>query len=429
MTLNNAIQKIINDFGVEILKENRIINLLSDYQAFDDMPYAKNILKQIYADNYGANILNAYQTHDITQINALLSHISTNLGFDESKLSSIFSSIFPEYQATGSDDDMSDDNEYEDEVYEEDDGYDQDSGVPESEAENVAFQSLRDRMLKVINGVPAEIDKIKSFERDRAYPQLIKMHQDFCSEFDANLYSHKYTDWQVDALNKLKQHIDNIFGKCYSYLKQVDEDNKRYMYESEVRDLKNAIQESTQILDYANKNKYVKYSNSYWGLKDRINRNHNLISTNNVDPQAVNQLSSLQERLFNLQKEVFTFSVDLPVSIKVVFVILALLYNYLTFLSGWGWLFLTVPLSYYYGTYLFAGGNKQFQIGLFILYSLTMITIFTPCPWWLFIIPLALAGGGLYKFKEWMNDNDWKDSIDRELSNNNGFETKVQWGN
>ena len=100
MKLDVAIQKVINDFGIEILKESRFVNLLDDYQAFEDMPYAKNILKQIYAENYGAHILNAVQTCDINKANELIAHISSNVGFDEGRLSLLITQKTMAYQKT-----------------------------------------------------------------------------------------------------------------------------------------------------------------------------------------------------------------------------------------------------------------------------------------------------------------------------------------
>lgn len=401
MKLDVAIQKVINDFGIEILKESRFVNLLDDYQAFEDMPYAKNILKQIYAENYGAHILNAVQTCDINKANELIAHISSNLGFDEGKLTEIFSAFFTDNT--------------------------EDNGVSEDEAENEEFAKLRDKLLKIISITPPQIDNIKasakSYQRDNAFQQLIKMHKDFCNDYNANLVSHKYTDWQKDALSKLKAQIDTIFNECYSYIAKINEDATRERTEMNLKWLNQEIQESQILLNHAKVNKYVKLSNSYFNLFQQIERNSrhlNEIKNNKAyDNNLVNQLSDLQERLLKQQSDVLAFSEDIPIIIKVVFTVIALGYNYLAFRNGWGWLFLTVPLTWYYCTGLFGGGAKIFQYGFFAIFTAIMITIIAPLPWWTILITLALMGGYLYKFREWKNNSDDK-SIYETAKRENG---------
>ena len=46
-TLYNAIKKAVNQFGFNILTENKIINILSDYGAFSTLPATKTILKNM----------------------------------------------------------------------------------------------------------------------------------------------------------------------------------------------------------------------------------------------------------------------------------------------------------------------------------------------------------------------------------------------
>lgn len=90
MKLSEAIIKTINNCGVDILKEQRFISVLSDFQAFEDLKYAKNMLKQIYQNGFGIHIYNAYIAKDITQVGAIKSSIANNLGFDYQKVSEIF---------------------------------------------------------------------------------------------------------------------------------------------------------------------------------------------------------------------------------------------------------------------------------------------------------------------------------------------------
>ncbi len=91
MELSKAIKKVVGTNGVEILKDQqKLIGILSDYQAFEDMPNARYMLKQIYQNGYSEQIFNAYQSKDLTQINALKSTIAEKMGYDSHKLTQIF---------------------------------------------------------------------------------------------------------------------------------------------------------------------------------------------------------------------------------------------------------------------------------------------------------------------------------------------------
>ena len=53
MKLQDALKRIIMEFGISALKEKRLVFLLSDYKAFDDYPAVKPIMKSIVEDGYG----------------------------------------------------------------------------------------------------------------------------------------------------------------------------------------------------------------------------------------------------------------------------------------------------------------------------------------------------------------------------------------
>lgn len=91
MILFQAIQKIISDYGADILKERRFVGLLSDYQAFEDLPFAKTILKQMYSSGYEIQLYEAYAAKDKTQIAALISSIANKLAYDPKKVAQMFS--------------------------------------------------------------------------------------------------------------------------------------------------------------------------------------------------------------------------------------------------------------------------------------------------------------------------------------------------
>jgi len=91
MELSKAIKKVVDTNGIEILKDQqKLIGILSDYKAFEDMPNARYMLKQIYQNGYSEQIYNAYQNKDLTQINALKSTIAEKMGYDSHKLTQIF---------------------------------------------------------------------------------------------------------------------------------------------------------------------------------------------------------------------------------------------------------------------------------------------------------------------------------------------------
>jgi len=91
MEFKQAIKQIVQENGVEILSERRIISIISDLKAFcDSMSYAKKMLIQIYQDGYGEKIYKAYVAKDITQVNAIKKSIVETYGFDDKKVSQIF---------------------------------------------------------------------------------------------------------------------------------------------------------------------------------------------------------------------------------------------------------------------------------------------------------------------------------------------------
>lgn len=94
MELQQAIEQSINNFGIELLRESKIVGVLSDYNAFENMPYAKNMLKTIYHEGFGEIIYNAYLTKNLQDINNVVFQISDKYGFSEQKLVAMFCSFF-----------------------------------------------------------------------------------------------------------------------------------------------------------------------------------------------------------------------------------------------------------------------------------------------------------------------------------------------
>lgn len=82
MNLNQAIQKIITDYGVDILIDRRFVSILSELNAFCQLPYAANMLRQIYANGYGTKIHKLYLSKDKAETSVFLLELRNKFGFD-----------------------------------------------------------------------------------------------------------------------------------------------------------------------------------------------------------------------------------------------------------------------------------------------------------------------------------------------------------
>lgn len=52
MKLQDALTKIIREFGMSVLREKRLIFLLSDYKAFDDYPAVHQVMRAIVENGF-----------------------------------------------------------------------------------------------------------------------------------------------------------------------------------------------------------------------------------------------------------------------------------------------------------------------------------------------------------------------------------------
>lgn len=57
MELHKAIRNIVETDGKEIVKDVRLVNILSDFRAFDTIPASKYILRAVIADGYAQKLL------------------------------------------------------------------------------------------------------------------------------------------------------------------------------------------------------------------------------------------------------------------------------------------------------------------------------------------------------------------------------------
>lgn len=64
MELYNALKKVVELQNEEILKDVKLINILSDFRAYDDVPSSKYLLKYMISEGLMANLLYEYQSQD-----------------------------------------------------------------------------------------------------------------------------------------------------------------------------------------------------------------------------------------------------------------------------------------------------------------------------------------------------------------------------
>lgn len=86
MELFLALKKVVELQSEDILKDVKLINILSDFKAYDDMPSSKYLLKYMINEGLMANLLYEYQSQD--DVNTFLgSHktlLSDTYGYKES---------------------------------------------------------------------------------------------------------------------------------------------------------------------------------------------------------------------------------------------------------------------------------------------------------------------------------------------------------
>lgn len=91
MELHKALQHIIQTEGQDILKETRLINILDDFNAYQDIPASKYILRAIIAEGYTSKLLALGKWDNNTEM--LSQKFSAMTGFIPESVSIIFQSI------------------------------------------------------------------------------------------------------------------------------------------------------------------------------------------------------------------------------------------------------------------------------------------------------------------------------------------------
>ena len=57
LALHTALRQAVEQFGIDVLTENRLVNILLDYGAYSDIPAAKTIIQAMITGGYCQKIL------------------------------------------------------------------------------------------------------------------------------------------------------------------------------------------------------------------------------------------------------------------------------------------------------------------------------------------------------------------------------------
>ncbi|MCQ2172372.1 MAG: PEGA domain-containing protein [Bacteroidales bacterium] len=100
-TFNKALATIVKQYGIKIISDMKVINMLLDYNAFSDFPAAKQILKSMIEEGVCSNVVNVASPHGLfrtkkspeeikLQIAKLSSSFCTNSGYKEDLVNYVF---------------------------------------------------------------------------------------------------------------------------------------------------------------------------------------------------------------------------------------------------------------------------------------------------------------------------------------------------
>ena len=81
MTLQEALNKAVKEFGKDVLIEPRLLNILNDYHGFDEMPASRYILRMMQSDGCVSKIFHAPNLNEL-QKNRIARRLKNQFGFD-----------------------------------------------------------------------------------------------------------------------------------------------------------------------------------------------------------------------------------------------------------------------------------------------------------------------------------------------------------
>lgn len=91
MELHSVTKKLVEKYGADIIKDKKLVSMLSDYQVFELCPSARYMLRSLIEDGYSAKLLSCGAWNN--QAIALLSNYSDLTGFQPNVLTYVFRSI------------------------------------------------------------------------------------------------------------------------------------------------------------------------------------------------------------------------------------------------------------------------------------------------------------------------------------------------
>lgn len=91
MELHIALQLVIKTEGLDVIDDTRIVNILSDYNAFDSMPASKYILRSIIHEGYTTKLYNIGAWNAKSE--ALCRHFASITGFQIDYVNIVFESL------------------------------------------------------------------------------------------------------------------------------------------------------------------------------------------------------------------------------------------------------------------------------------------------------------------------------------------------
>lgn len=94
MELHKAIKEIVDQFGIGILAEKRVINMIADYHSFRDNPAEKIIISAIVNAGYSERLLRIQSSEQVSIVeHQITKEICNNYGFRDDLVSAIIESM------------------------------------------------------------------------------------------------------------------------------------------------------------------------------------------------------------------------------------------------------------------------------------------------------------------------------------------------
>ena len=356
MELNEAIQKAIKDNGIDNVKEHFYAALL-DYQAFEDNKLAKIVLSQVDKKGYMPQIVDAYIHNDDFQINAIKTSIINDFAFDKQVVSKIFSEFNTAF------------------------------GLKTSQKFN---DSPHPSLYKLLGD------------------DIIVIHYFQIVNIDKNGVDDRQYYKYADDINYLAPKIDVVSKFNYTmtidFTIRITNAENEYTYVS-YTPIKSGRTNDLLLSGYSNSGKI--FCPGKWRFE--LILDGEVIATREITiyetkptptpmpPPTIDEQSessspvSLSQEVYNQtrQQNKSQYDKSLSITTKIFFSVISLLYAVFSYFVGWGWLFVSIPLTIYFLIILF-NTKKEMEIFAFVSLTAIMITILTPLPWW--TILMAISG-------------------------------------